>query len=120
MSISEALSARGIEFNLVGPEPENEAEFNERISLISGSLPDWTTIQAEAANLAFHTVSKITVIRRLEALNKFDQALAALKQDDHLYEKWSAVNELQSNDVNAIALFTAIGCDPEEILAAEE
>lgn len=120
MSISEALSARGIEFNMIGPEPETEAEYVERIDLISGSLPDWPTIQQEAAKLTFHTVSKLTIITRLEEQNKFDEALVALKQDDLLYEKWSAVSELRSNDVNARALFAAIGCDPDAILAPED
>ena len=83
-------------------------------------LKDQTDVEAtDPANQPFHTVSKITVINRLEALNKFDAALSVLKQDDHLYEKWSAVSHLRSNDSNAIALFTAIGCDPTVILAEE-
>lgn len=120
MNISEALSSRGIEFNMIGPEPKNEAEYLERVTAHVGTLPDWATISAEAEALNYHTVSKITVINRLDAENKFEAALAALKTDDKLYEKWSAVSEIRSNDANAIALFTAIGCDPNEILATEE
>ncbi len=74
---------------------------------------------ADPANQPFHAVSKLTIIARLEAEGKFNAALAALKQDEAMYEKWSAVSELRSTDQNAIALFAAIGCDPAVILAEE-
>lgn len=64
-------------------------------------------------------VPKITIIRRLRAAGKFDTALTALKADPFLYELWSAALEIQSDDVNARALFTAVGADPDAILAPE-
>lgn len=66
-----------------------------------------------------HSVSKYTIITRLEASGKFEAALAALKSDDLLYEKWSAIPAIHSDDQPARDLFTAIGCDPDEILAKE-
>lgn len=67
----------------------------------------------------YHTVSKYLVITRLESANKFSQALSALKSDDLLYEKWSAVTEIRNTDQPARDLFTAIGLDPDVILAKE-
>lgn len=69
------------------------------------------------ADQGFHTVSKYIVITRLEAAGKFTDALAALKADDLLYEKWSAVSEIRNTDQPARDLFTAIGLDPDVILA---
>ena len=66
-----------------------------------------------------YAVSKLTIISRLEAQGKFQAAIDALKANEFMYEKWQAVSHLQSDDANAIALFTAIGCDPDEILARE-
>ena len=63
------------------------------------------------------TVSKYTIITRLEQAGKFDEALAALKSDDLLYEKWSAVSEIKNTDQPARALFASIGLDPDVILA---
>lgn len=64
-----------------------------------------------------HRVSKYTIITRLEAAGKFAQALAVLRSDDLLYEKWSAVTVIHSDDKPARDLFTAIGLDPDEMLA---
>ena len=75
----------------------------------------------EAANgTPVHDVSKFTIITRLVEANKFAEALAALKADDLLYEKWSTVQVVHSNDQAARDLFTAIGLDPDVILAFEE
>lgn len=66
-----------------------------------------------------HIVSKVTIIRRLSAIGKFDVALAALKADALMYELWSAVPAIRSDDVQARTLFTAVGADADAILAVD-
>lgn len=66
-----------------------------------------------------HAVSKYTIITRLEAAGKFADALAALRSDDLLYEKWSAVTAIKPDDQPARDLFRSIGLNPDEILARE-
>lgn len=87
------------------------------------AAPTAAEIAAEMQRLAqapaVHAVSKVTVIRRLQAAGKFNAALNALKADPLLYEIWSAVLEIRSDDANARALFTAVGADPAVILAPE-
>lgn len=66
-----------------------------------------------------YPVSKYTIITRLDAAGKFADALTALKSDELLYEKWSAVSVIHSDDQPARDLFTAIGLEPDTILAKE-
>lgn len=73
----------------------------------------------DAARRPVGTVSKVAIIRRLQAAGKFNAALTALKADPLLYELWSAMLEIRSDDANARALFTAVGADPAVILAPE-
>lgn len=68
-------------------------------------------------DLGHHTVSKYTVIKRLEAAGKFDQALTLLEPDRLNLAKWNAILEVRSDDIQAIALITAVGLDPAVILA---
>lgn len=65
----------------------------------------------------YHEIAKLTVINRLEQAGKFNDALSALKADDLLYEKWSAVSVIRSDDAHARGLFSALGLDPDVILA---
>lgn len=65
----------------------------------------------------YHMVPRYTIIKRLEAAGKFADALAALKSDDLLYEKWQSLLEIRSDDAQARALFTQLGLDPDEMLA---
>jgi hypothetical protein len=80
---------------------------------------------AQAVLMAFdvsvvvYEISKLTVIDRLAAASKFDAALAALKTNDLLYEQWSAAQFIRSDNADARALFTAVGVDPDVILAPE-
>lgn len=64
-----------------------------------------------------YTISKYTIITRIQAAGKFEAALAVLKSDDLLYEKWSSVAVIMSNDQPARDLFAAVGLDPDVILA---
>ena len=68
---------------------------------------------------AVYVVSKLTVIRRLNAAGRFTAAVTVLRSNTLLYEMWSAVSELRSDDTQARALFAAVGADPNEILAPE-
>lgn len=67
-----------------------------------------------------HRVSKATVIARLIAVGKLDAAEAALAQDRSAYWRFQAAQELASDNAEARALLTAIGADPEAILAPED
>jgi|GEM_PF-6174066 len=64
-----------------------------------------------------NSISKLDLINRLEAINKFQDALEILKSDDLLYEKWSAATEIKTNDKNARGLLQNLGLDPAAILA---
>lgn len=63
------------------------------------------------------TISKLDLIHRLEALNKFQDALKILKSNELLYEKWSASSEIKTNDINARNLLETLGLDPDEMLS---
>ncbi len=63
------------------------------------------------------TISKLDLINRLEALNKFQDALKILKTNELLYEKWSASSEIKTNDINARNLLETLGLDPDEMLS---
>lgn len=63
------------------------------------------------------TISKLDLINRLEALNKFQDALKTLKSNELLYEKWSASSEIKRNDINARNLLETLGLDPDEMLS---
>ncbi len=67
-----------------------------------------------------HYVSKITIIRRLQAAGKFDAALTALKANALLYELWLAVSAIRSDDTQARALFAAVGADPDAMMAPDQ
>ncbi len=64
-----------------------------------------------------NSISKIDLINRLEAMNKFQEALQILKSDDLLYEKWSASSEIKTNDTNARNLLETLGLDPDKMLS---
>lgn len=70
-------------------------------------------------DLGYHLVDKYTIIKRLEELNKFNEAISVLKSNELLYQKWLAVSKIRNDDQNARAMFTAIGLDPDSILAKE-
>lgn len=74
-------------------------------------------VQRQKASNPAWSVSKLTIINRLSAAGKFEVALTALRADALLYEKWLAVSALRSDDVNARALFTAVGADADAMLA---
>lgn len=90
-----------------------------KFSPVSSATPEQIAA-AWAALVAFtpyHLVPKIIVMRRLQALGKLEDAINALRADIVLYELWSAVSEIRSDDPNARALLMAIGAKPDDILA---
>lgn len=68
-------------------------------------------------NNGAHKVSKYTIIKRLEQAGKFEEAINILKNNELLYQKWLSVQELRSDDENAINLFTDIGLNPDKMLS---
>ncbi len=63
-----------------------------------------------------NSISKLELINRLEAIDRFEDALALLKSDDLIYEKWSAATVIKKDDKNAINLLKVLGLDPDLIL----
>ncbi len=70
-------------------------------------------------DLGYHTVSRLTIITRLEEAGKFNDARAILEANKLNYEKWNSVLEIRSTDSVAIGLIQAVGLDPDVILAKE-
>lgn len=73
-------------------------------------------IRRKVMNNNVHAISKLELIKRLEAVDMFNDALSILKADDLLYEKWSAASEIRQDDVNARALFLNLNLDPDVML----
>lgn len=71
-------------------------------------------------NLGYHEVSKITILKRLDAFGFYTAARQALLQQDQLTQDlWNAAQVIRSNDRVVRTLLTSIGADPEQILAKE-
>lgn len=68
-------------------------------------------------NIKVHSISKLELIKRLEAMHKFKDALKILKSDELLYEKWSAASEIKIDDKNARNLLEVLGLEPDAILS---
>lgn len=65
-------------------------------------------------------VPKRVMIDRLQALGKLDAAYSALQaQDLYTRERWNTRSEILASDPTARGLLTAIGVDPDVILAPE-
>lgn len=65
-------------------------------------------------------VRKLLIIDRLSAAGLFDAAMAALGGPGALaYERWSAASVIDSDDAEVRGLLSAIGGDPDTILALE-
>ncbi|MBL4757038.1 MAG: hypothetical protein JKY32_05185 [Rhizobiales bacterium] len=62
---------------------------------------------------------KLLVIDRLQTAGKFGAALAALNANPLNYERWSASNTVDVEDVDVLGLLAAINADVNEILAPE-
>jgi hypothetical protein len=63
-------------------------------------------------------VSKRVIIDRLHAAEKLQAARAALDAADlYTRERWNTREAIYADDETAIAMLTAIGADPAQILA---
>lgn len=63
-------------------------------------------------------ISKLTIIDRLIATNKFDAAMAALDASNRqTRERWTAASLIDTQDVEVVALLTSIGADINVIMA---
>lgn len=63
-------------------------------------------------------VRKLLIIDRLSAAGLFSAAMSALGGPGALaYERWSAASVIDSDDAEVRGLLTAIGADPDAILA---
>ena len=63
-------------------------------------------------------ISKLTIIDRLIVASKFDAAMAALDASDRqTRERWTAATLIDKQDVEVVALLTAIGADINVIMA---
>ena len=63
-------------------------------------------------------ISKLTIIDRLIATNKFDAAMAALDASNRqTRERWTAATLIDKEDNDVVALLTAIGADVNVIMA---
>jgi hypothetical protein len=63
-------------------------------------------------------VPKHVIVDRLQAVRKLDAARATLDAADlYTRERWNTREAIYADDEAAIALLSAIGADPSEILA---
>ena len=68
----------------------------------------------------YHEVSKVTILKRLQAAGIYDTARGALdEQDQFTQELWTAAQVIRSNDEIVRGLLSAIGADVDAILAKE-
>lgn len=67
-----------------------------------------------------HTISKATIIERLNTAGLLAEADTALKSDLLTRMRWEAApDRIPADDANIVALITAISADPNVILAEE-
>lgn len=62
-------------------------------------------------------ISKLTIVDRMIAAGKIEAAMAALSSEPVAKFRWDAAQEIASNDPQVRALLSAIGANPDEILA---
>lgn len=72
---------------------------------------------AELDETPVHYISKLAIVDRLITAGLLEQALAALSSDTTAKARWDAAVEINKADADVRALLTAIGADPNEILA---
>jgi hypothetical protein len=72
-----------------------------------------------SAQAAFEPVfvSKLVVLDRIHALGKFEEAIAVLKANPYMYERWSAADAIDYSDSMTRAMLGTIGLDADIILA---
>lgn len=62
---------------------------------------------------------KLLIVDRLIEANLWEHALQALQSDIIVYHRWLAAQTILNTDVQVRGLLTAIGADPDTILARE-
>lgn len=61
-------------------------------------------------------ISKLTIVDRLIAAGKINDAMTALAADPVAKLRWDAATSIDTKDADVIALLTAIGVEPNTIL----
>jgi hypothetical protein len=80
--------------------------------MINGYLKDPASVRV--------LVPKRTIVDRLQAAGKLEAARAALDAADlYTRERWNTREAIFADDETALALLSAIGADPDSILAPE-
>lgn len=93
-------------------KPEANAEYQAWLD--AGNVP----APYQAPPLPPIAVSKIKIVERLAAVDLLEPAYAALSQQPLLTQKrWEAAQIIASDDAETRAFLTAIGADPDAILA---
>jgi hypothetical protein len=67
----------------------------------------------------YHQVSTYRIVRRLEEAGLIEAAEAALDADRTLWRRFYTVGFINADDADARAFLTAVGTDPDSILAPE-
>ena len=80
--------------------------------LADGNTPAAADVEPEATEY----VAKLVIVDRLIALEKLDIAMTALSANTTAKARWDAATEIAIDDEDVIALLTACGINPEQIL----
>lgn len=88
-------------------------------TVIDGMVLAADGVSLEPAPPPRRLISKSVIIERLHIAGKLVAAQAALNADAYARERWYAADKpaIYADDAEALALLTAIGADPEIILA---
>lgn len=98
------------------PIPAGKVKVGDSFALIDGVLTHVPILEDEPP----YEVRKLLIIDRLVSAGLFEAAIAVLGgPGDLAYERWQAATAISSQDAEVRALLSAIGADPDVILAPE-
>jgi hypothetical protein len=69
----EALSALGCEASLVGYEPETAQEYADRVTIHTGTRPNWTTVKAKRTEMAGRIASPMSFLQFMTLFTNDEQ-----------------------------------------------
>lgn len=99
------------------------SEADDNGSLPEAETPPLSLAEVEAAVGQYERpaadVRKLLIVDRLIAADKLTAALSALDADAVAKARWDASVEIPADDADVRAFLTAIGADPDAILAPE-
>lgn len=76
-------------------------------------------VTTEAIPAASYPVSKLTIVKRLQAAGKWVDVRAFFTSNEDALDRWNAASYIDSDDPEVLAVLAAIGADPTVILAPE-